>query len=321
MLSHFINSSTLSSWEKGLGMRGKLAWSIITLLVSIVTILPMGGLVLMNSPMRLAVLADIHGNLPAFEAVLKHIAQQKVDQVIIAGDIAVGAPDSKACVELAMSCGYPVLRGNHERYIANFGAPNGSPLWATEQFAPLQWAAAQLSEQDRQWMAKLPTSLRLPEAPDLFVVHASERDDHDTVSPHTPEAELQKMFPQAQEGFIVRSHNHYGQVRLWEKGYIITNGSVGLPMDGNPTAQYLLLDQTHAGWKIQHQSIPYNLDAALSRFQDTDYLSAVGPMGRLFFRELMTASQQIVPFLRLYAQWSKQAPIPLSQAVDRFLSF
>jgi diadenosine tetraphosphatase ApaH/serine/threonine PP2A family protein phosphatase len=271
--------------------------------------------------MRLAILADIHGNLPAFEAVLYHISQQKVDQIIVAGDMVVGAPDSKACLELAMSLGCPILRGNHERYIAHYGTPNGSPRWATEQYAPLQWAVAQFSEQECKWMAQLPPGLRIPEAPDLFIVHASERDDHDTIEPHTPELKLKDMFPMAQESYIVRAHNHYGQVRIWEKGYIITSGSVGLPLDGNPTAQYLLLDKNQTGWKIQHQSVPYNIEAAISRFYDTNYFSSAGPMGRLFFRELITASQQIVPFLRLYTQWSKKSPISLAQAVDRFLNF
>ncbi len=57
--------------------------------------------------MRIAVLADIHGNLPAFEAALKHVSQQKVDQIILAGDIIIGSPDSKACWDLALSSGLP----------------------------------------------------------------------------------------------------------------------------------------------------------------------------------------------------------------------
>jgi predicted phosphodiesterase len=270
--------------------------------------------------MRIAVLADIHGNLPAFEAALKHVSQQKVDQIILAGDIVNGSPDSKACWTLALSLGCPILRGNHERYVARFGTSKASPLWSMEQFAPVQWTVEQLSEQDRQCMEQLPLYFRVPEAANLFIVHASERDDHDSLASHTPEQVLHEMFPTAQERYIIRAHNHYGQVRVWEKGYIVTCGSVGLPLDGNSTAQYLLFDREKNGWKIQHQSVPYNLDATLSRFQDTGYLSSVGPMGHLFFREVMTASHQIVPFLRLYTQWSKQGDISLSRAVDRFLS-
>ena len=269
---------------------------------------------------RIAVLADIHGNLPAFEAALKHVSQQKVDQVILAGDIVNGSPDSKACWTLDLSLDCPILRGNHERYVARFGTSKASPLWSMEQFAPLQWTVEQLSEQDRQCMEQLPLNLRLPEAPNLFIVHATERDDHDTIASHTPVQVLHEMFPTAQERYIIRAHNHCGQVRVWEKGFIVTSGSVGLPLDGNPTAQYLLIDQEKNGWNIQHQSVPYPLDATISRFHDTGYLAAVGPMGRLFFREVVTASPQIVPFLRLYAQWSKGGDISLSQAVDRFLS-
>jgi predicted phosphodiesterase len=271
--------------------------------------------------MRLAILADIHGNLPAFEAALEHVAHQKVDQIIIAGDIVNGCPDSKACLNLALSLGCPLLRGNHERYIAHFDTPEASPKWVTDQYAPLRWTREQLSEQERNLVSQFPGYLRLPEAPNILVVHASERNDHDSVEAHTLEHDLHAMFPAAQERYIVRSHNHEGQVRFWEKGFIITTGSVGLPLDGNPTAQYLLLDQNKNEWNIQHQSVPYNLDAAISRFHDTGYLSSVGPMGRLFFRELVTASKQIVPFLRLYRQWSEQSDISLAQAVDRFMSF
>lgn len=270
--------------------------------------------------MRIAVLADIHGNLPAFEAALQHVARHKVDRIVLAGDIVNGSPDSKACWDLAVSLGCPMLRGNHERYAAHFGTAEAAPQWSTQAFAPVQWAVAQLSEPDRQCMARLPLKLRLPDAPGLFFVHASERDDHDSLEIHTPAAALRELFPTAREGCIVRGHNHAGQVRAWEHGMIVTSGSVGLPLNGRTTAQYLLLDQQKRGWKPQHQSVAYDVDSALRRFEESGYLAAAGPMARLFQREVMTASFHIVPFLRLYAKWSKQEDLSLSQAVERFFS-
>lgn len=270
--------------------------------------------------MRLAILADIHGNLPAFEAALRHVAQHKVDQIIIAGDIVIGAPDSGDCWRLAESLACPILRGNHERYVVHSGTPLASQAWSTEQYAPLHWALAQLSEHERRAMGELPLHLRLAEAPDLFLVHASERNDYDTITAHTPEEQLPEMFPAARERFIIRAHGHVGQVRLWDNRYIVTNGSVGLPMDGNPTAQYLLLDRRKDGWHIRHQSVPYNVDSVVRRFHDTGCLAATGPIGRLFLREVVTATQQIIPFLRLYAHWSAEAPLPLDEAVNRFLN-
>lgn len=136
----------------------------------------------------------------------------------------------------------------------------------------------------------------------------------------TPVAQLLDMFPNVEERYIIRAHNHTGQVRLWDDRLIITNGSVGLALDGNPTVQYLLLDKHRNGWHFQHQSVPYDLDATVRRFHDTGYLAAAGPMGRLFLRELATATKQLVPFLRLYSQWSEVEPIPLEEAVNRFLN-
>lgn len=270
--------------------------------------------------MRIAILADIHGNLPAFEAALDHVPRQTVDQIVIAGDLVVGSPDSAACWHLAQSVRCPILRGNHERYVADYGTPDADPRWATEQFAPVQWAVSQLTDDERQAMGALPRVLRLANAPGLLIVHASARGDHDTMFAYTPEARLSAMFPQVCEQMIVRAHNHVGQVRLWDGHTIVTAGSVGLPLDSNPTAQYLLLEQNAKGWHIHHQSVPYDVDSALRRFEESGYLAATGSMGRLFQREVATASHQIVPFLRAYARWSQESAIALDHAIDRFLA-
>src|SRR5262245_26578719 len=166
--------------------------------------------------MRIAILADIHGNLPAFEAALDHVAGQHVDQLIIAGDIVVGAPDSAACWRLARSLGCPIVRGNHERYLAHYGTPSAAPEWESEQFAPLRWAVAQFTQAERAAIAQLPLALRDPGWPDLLIVHASARSDKDSVAAYTPDSELAAMFPAVQERLIVRAHNHVGQVRLWD---------------------------------------------------------------------------------------------------------
>jgi hypothetical protein len=270
--------------------------------------------------MRIAVLADIHGNLPAFEAALAHVSRQKVDQVVLAGDIVVGSPDSAACWQLAQSLQCPMLRGNHERYIADYDTPDADPGWSSAQYAPVQWAVSQLADDQRRTMGALPRVLRLADVPDLVIVHASARSDHDAIFAYTSTDRLSVMFSNVDEPFIVRAHNHVGQVRLWGRRLIVTSGSVGLPLDCNPTAQYLLLEQNADGWRFHHQSVPYDVDAALGRFEETGYLEATGPMGRLFRRELATASYHIIPFLRAYARWSGQGAISLEDAVERFLT-
>jgi hypothetical protein len=165
--------------------------------------------------MRIAVLADVHGNRYAFEAALAHVRQQGVDQMVLLGDIVVGSPDAAACWQLARSLGCPSIWGNHERYVVCYGTAEADPRWQGEQYAPVQWAASQLSEAERCEMRALPHLYRTPDAPDVLFCHASTRSDRDTVAAHTPSDRLREMYPDVTEALIVRGHNHVGQVRSW----------------------------------------------------------------------------------------------------------
>lgn len=269
--------------------------------------------------MRIAFLADIHGNMPAFEAALEHLRAQHVDQTIFVGDIVVGSPESAACWKLAQSLGYPIVRGNHERYVGHFGTQHADPSWSSPQYGPVHWAVSQFSAAERQQLMELPFSLQPEDAPGLLVVHASMRNDRDTISPYTSDAELDQFFAGCEEPVIVRAHNHVGQIRQWGERRIITCGSLGLPLDGHATAQYLIMELRRSGWYALHQAVDYDVQTTLRQFVQSGYLETSGPMARLFMREVATGAHQMVPFLRVYRQWQQSETISLETAVQRFL--
>ncbi len=271
--------------------------------------------------MRIAILADIHGNLPALEAVLARIDRLRPERVLVLGDIVVGAPDSAACWERVRALGCPVLRGNHERYVFDFGTERARPEWSGERFGPVRWAAGQFEAAGRAELAALPATLRLPEAPGVLFVHGSPRNDHDLLFPYTPESEVAEKFGGPVERLIVRGHNHYCGVRDWRGGRIVTVGSVGLPLDGTVQAQFTTLERdaaAMAGWRIEHHAVPYDVAAALGRFTESGYLDAAGPMALLYRSEVATAAFHIMPFLH----WLQAQPGegPLGAAVDRYLA-
>jgi Calcineurin-like phosphoesterase superfamily domain len=267
--------------------------------------------------MRLALLADIHGNLPAFEAALAHVKTQSVDQILILGDIVNTAPDSKACWDLACSLSVPILRGNHERYLADWEKPESPPEWKSERFATTQWASRQFSRAELGTMRDLPIALRLPEFPDTVFCHASTRDDYDQVVGFTTESELCERFPNLSENWVFRGHNHHQMVRLWGEKTIITVGATGLPLDMNPVAQYaIIVRKPGGGWHFTHHAVPYDLDQLRARFRDSNYLAEAGPMARLCYREAITGCSHILPFIRAYA---RMGDIPLATAVSRYL--
>ncbi|MFT3828494.1 MAG: metallophosphoesterase family protein [Opitutaceae bacterium] len=271
--------------------------------------------------MRIAILADIHGNLPALEAALARVDALRPDRVVVAGDLVVGGPDSAACWQALKGRGWPTLRGNHERYVFDFGTPRAKPDWATERFGPVRWAVAQFDAGARAELAALPAVLRLPEAPGVLFVHGSPRNDHDLVFPYTSDARLAECFGGVAEQLVVRAHNHYCGVRDWSGGRIVTVGSVGLPLDGTTAAQFTLLERDTAaaqGWRVQHHTVPYDVAAAVRRFRTSGYLEAAGPMAELYRREVETAAFHVVPFLTFLAATPGAGEWPLAEALARF---
>lgn len=270
--------------------------------------------------MRIAVIADIHGNLHALEAVLAALDTLQPDQIVVSGDVVDGGPDSAACWERVKQLGCPVLRGNHERYVFDFDTERADPLWATPQFGPLHFTHQSLSEEQIKELAALPTEWRSPDAPGVLVVHASARSDADSVLPHTPLQEIDEMFAGVDEQLIIRSHNHICSTRDWRGTRIVTTGAVGLPLDGYPRAQFCVLTQDLDGhWRVDHRAIRYDVDAALKRFVDSGYLESTGPMGHLFMREVATGSHHVVPFLRHLGSHRQGAPMPeIQNALKEF---
>ena len=129
--------------------------------------------------MRIAAVADIHGNLPALEAVLADIEAAKVDHIVFCGDYVLGAADDKGCWERVKETGAPMVRGNAERYAAEFGTEKGEERWHGEQFKPLQYTVSQFTDEERQELGRLPTTFKLDEAPDVLFYHANPVNDMD----------------------------------------------------------------------------------------------------------------------------------------------
>ncbi|MDH5235661.1 MAG: metallophosphoesterase family protein, partial [Gemmatimonadota bacterium] len=103
--------------------------------------------------MRVAALYDIHGNLPALEAVLAEVREAGVELVIVGGDVIPG-PMPTACLALLRNCGVPIrcLRGNGDREVATKreGRPSST---VPERFRPVMaWVASAISDEDARWI-------------------------------------------------------------------------------------------------------------------------------------------------------------------------
>jgi hypothetical protein len=256
--------------------------------------------------MRIAVLADAHGNLAAFETALAAARATAPDLLVVAGDVVNGAPDSRACWELARAEADLLLRGNHERYAIDRGTAAGDPAWFGPRFRPLDWTVAELAGLLDE-VRRAPIVARA--AADVVIAHAAPHDDRWNAYPWTGDEEVEAAFAGAGGGLLVRAHNHLPFHRTLPDGRLLVSvGAVGLALAGRPEAQWALLTRRSGGWQVRHASEPYDVAATLRRFDESGYLEVAGPIGRLFRREMATGTHQLVPFLRFEGAWRASNP-------------
>ena len=268
--------------------------------------------------MRIAAVADIHGNLPALRAVLADIRSTGVDHVVFCGDYVLGAADDKGCWDCVVETGAPMVRGNAERYAAEFGTERGEERWHGEQFKPLQFTVTQFTDEERQELGKLPSTCKLADVPDVLFYHANPCNDMDLWRSCTPDTEMEKNFSNLSETILVGGHNHTQQARRWRRHTIVICGSAGATNDYGAGAQYVLLEKSNGEWRIEHHDVPYDVGETLARLKEADYLGKTGPIGRLMVRQLATGTNHVMAFLKWYRAGTMEDS--LAAAVDKFLN-
>ncbi|MFN8512915.1 MAG: metallophosphoesterase family protein [Thermomicrobiales bacterium] len=260
---------------------------------------------------RVAVIADIHGNLPALEAVLADLAQFEVDHLVAAGDLINWGPFSAQVVERAIAEGWAVIRGNHEYYLLDYDTPRAHAAWADpDHFSTLPWLRRQLGARLHARIAAWPDTitLRPPDAPPLRVVHGTPRSPWEPINPWTPPEQLAEILAGVAEETIVTAHIHMPLDRQFERWHIVNPGSVGLPLDGTWDASYLILDGDATGWRATFRRVPFSNEAIYAEFARQGFVAECGVVGELIIEEFRTSDLQIVPFLRWRAATCPDAP-------------
>lgn len=220
--------------------------------------------------MRVAALYDIHGNLPALEAVLDEVRREGVEQIVIGGDVFPG-PMPGACLQYLLDLALPVrfIRGNGDRETLAF-ADGGAVDHLPEQArAPIAWGAGQLEERHRRIMEGWPPSLTLTVEGmgEVLFCHATPRNDTDIFTRETPDERLADAFRGA-SAVVVCGHTHMQFDRRVGDRRVINAGSVGMPF-GEPGAYWLLL-----GPDVALRHTDYDLAAAAERVRASDYPQA-----------------------------------------------
>jgi putative phosphoesterase len=235
--------------------------------------------------LRVAALYDIHGNLPALEAVLADVEAAAPDLVVIGGDVAAG-PLPRETLDRLMQLGDRVrwVMGNADRLLVEAYDRGARPEDTADPVERLDaWAAQRLTREHRDLLAAFEPVVRIGST--LFC-HGSPRSDNEIITAVSPEARLAPMLAGVAENVVVCGHTHHQFDRRVLGKRLLNAGSVGMPYEDEAAAYWLLL-----GPDAELRRTDYDISAAAARmraagFDDLDELmlreSLLEPVGAAF---------------------------------------
>ncbi|MCP9487894.1 MAG: metallophosphatase family protein [Gaiellaceae bacterium MAG52_C11] len=194
--------------------------------------------------MRVAALYDVHGNLPALEAVLAEVDAAGVDAIVCGGDVAAG-PFPVECLELLRAREAVFIRGNADREL--------SP-----------WLLEQLSPAERGFLAELP---HVGSLDGVLYCHGSPRSDDEILTRVSPDERFRAALAAVEAKLVVGGHTHVQFERDVDGARFVNAGSVGMPYEGRPGAFWALVSDE----LVELRRTPYALDAAVAAIRATGY--------------------------------------------------
>ncbi len=233
--------------------------------------------------MKVAILADIHGNNVALEAVLKDLEHQgSVDHIVVAGDLFTFGPAPNEVLarlrQLPSTC---FLLGNTDRYLLEETYPSnyGNGDWQDKLLFSFHWTAERLEGEGFRFLETLPAFQLVEDGGyQILVVHGSPRSDEEGLTMETMDSEFEDMLIEPAVAVLACGHTHVPMDRNVAGMRVINAGSVGLPFDGDPRGCYAIVSSPTGNGEspiqVQLRRVTYDIEEVVAQFFARDHPAA-----------------------------------------------
>lgn len=253
--------------------------------------------------MKVAIIADIHGNLQALDAVLADLETVGPDRLVINGDLVNRGPDSVAVMRRLDGLAAAVTLGNHDDLMIKwFDRSSDLPAeWFDDPFwSSTGWTAQRLADSgllDRLRVLPMHHRIEVAGAPSLLITHGSPRHYREGYGRFLSDAHIEEIVQRYPADLYIGSHTHQPFERAWGRHLFLNTGAVGAPFNGDPRAQYLLLTLQDGRWRHERRLVAYPREQTLAAFHDSGFLDEGGLSARIFYEELRYSCPLLMPYL------------------------
>lgn len=255
--------------------------------------------------MKIAVLSDNHGNIPALETVIEHIEGWQPDHIIFNGDVVNRGPKSLESWQMVQAKrqndSWLMTRGNHEDYVLRHEStkPDHNHVGIKAEInKSSSWTHKQVNGYCSD-MAELPNSVSFtaPDGSKLWATHASARGNTDGIYPGVDDATIRKQIAPLPAVFVT-SHIHMAYIKQIDETLLVNTGSAGQHCYGDTRASYAQIRWQNGRWHADIIRLPYDMTATERDFYQSGFMEETGPIAHLIFHEWKTG-QVILPDWRV----------------------
>jgi len=221
--------------------------------------------------MNVALISDVHANLPALEAVLADAHQRGVEAIWNVGDfVGYGAFPDEVVKRLQKAEALSII-GNYD--LKTLEVKKKKAKWQKsklpEKWFAFNWAYDNLSKSSRKYLSSLPEEARLEIAGKrILLTHGSPASNEDHVGSDTPAERLDELVELAEADIIICGHSHQPFKQKVGNVWFINPGSVGRPDNGDPRACYAIMQIRPRFFQLRHYLVEYNIEAAAAASRD-----------------------------------------------------
>lgn len=210
--------------------------------------------------MKVAIISDIHGNIVAFEEVLKDAKEQGVEQYIVLGDMITDFVGTNQIIDKVRKLTPYVIKGNREQYLLEYDKTKNDKKWNTLQNRSISCYYNKLTKRNIEYIRNLPEQLVIEiEGMKIRAVHGSPYLISELIYFNTKK--MDQVFEDLKEDILVYGHNHrLADYEKRENKYVIQSGVVGMHNNKMNQSQYTILEIIRGKViKIEHRNINYDI--------------------------------------------------------------
>jgi len=213
--------------------------------------------------MRIAVMGDVHANLPALRAVIDDVARIGADALYCVGDVVGRGPHPNEVVDELRRLEIPTVQGNWDEAIGMDREQTGAS-WATvgaenEGIASMRWSAERLTEENKAWLRQLPASMRFTlQARSILLFHGSPLKQSEYLWASRPSRVFARLASDEADDLFCFGHTHEAWHRVVGQAHVVACGSVGCGTDGDARARYAVVYIGEPDIAVGFRSVDYD---------------------------------------------------------------